>query len=77
MSKEITEKQREDFLHDLVNLCYRHGLSLAHEDTEGGFLIHEYNDNDIKWLLSAIWEDYHAERQKLIDFYKKIEDGSR
>ena len=47
------EKQREDFLHDLVNLCYMHGLSLAHEDIEGGFLIHQYNDKDVNWLLNA------------------------
>ena len=50
----ITDKQCEDFLHDLINLCYQHGLSLAHEDTQGGFLIHDYNEKDTRWLLAAI-----------------------
>ncbi len=41
------------FLDDYENLCYRYGLSLAHEDGMGSFVIEEYDEGNIEWVKSA------------------------
>lgn len=50
------EYQCRDFLKEIGNVCEKHGLSLAHEDIEGRFLIHSYNNDDARWLLNAQWD---------------------
>ena len=44
---------QSDFLNALVKVCMKHDLSLGHEDPHGGFLVHELDEHNIKWLLDA------------------------
>lgn len=52
----IEEKERGDreFLTALTLLCREHGRSISHEDSQGGFLIHDWNQHDEDWLRQMI-----------------------
>lgn len=41
------------FLKEIIELSKKYGLSLAHEDEHGSFIVEKYNEYDIAWLLSA------------------------
>ena len=41
------------FLETIVALERATGLSLAHEDSQGVFIVHEYDDADTDWLMHA------------------------
>lgn len=43
----------KSFLEDIRVICERHGLSIAHEDHQGSFIIEEYSKNNIDWLFEA------------------------
>lgn len=45
------------FLEAVAKLCREHGLSLAHEDEHGAFIIEEYRASSEKWLLDAHQHD--------------------
>jgi len=51
--KTLTEKHK-NFLNDLVAVCKKHNLSLSHEDNQGAFLIDEYKQGNIDWLMAAM-----------------------
>lgn len=52
--KERKSMTRADsFLMEIVEVSKRHGLSLAHEDREGGFIVEPFRQENIKWLLNA------------------------
>ena len=40
----------DPFLEDLIEVMRRHGMSIGHEDTEGGFTLHEFDEDKIQWL---------------------------
>lgn len=41
------------FLDDINAVCRKHGLSISHEDNQGGFIIELYKDDNIEWLNGA------------------------
>ena len=41
------------FLADIIIVCSRHGLSLSHEDGHGAFIVQDYSEKNIEWLLEA------------------------
>lgn len=41
------------FLKEINEVCQKHGLSIAHEDEHGGFIIDEYKQENIDWLFDA------------------------
>jgi hypothetical protein len=41
------------FLEEIVAVCKKHGLSIGHEDTNGGFRIHKYDEAKVRWLREA------------------------
>jgi len=43
----------QGFLNEVVDLCARYGLSIAHEDHHGAFIIEDYDQTNIDWLLEA------------------------
>lgn len=43
----------EAFLEAVKQLCIDHDLSIAHEDYHGAFLIEDYCDDNIEWLMAA------------------------
>ena len=65
----MNNKERiENFMKEYEELCMRHGLSLGHEDYEGGFIIDEYDADDIEWVKAAInGFELREKRQKEIE----------
>lgn len=51
--KQVEDAKIDRFLIELMELCQKHGFSIAHEDTHGGFIIEEYNVNNIDWIGAA------------------------
>lgn len=47
------EEEVEKFLEDIIQVCERHGFSFSHQDSQGAFIIEEFDDNNIKWLKAA------------------------
>lgn len=41
------------FIEEIVAVCEKHGLSIAHEDFHGGFIIEENNASNYDWLRAA------------------------
>jgi hypothetical protein len=42
-----------NFLEEVDKLCERFGLSISHEDCQGGFIIEPYYKANIEWLKQA------------------------
>jgi len=55
-TKEILEEKKESFIKDLIKIYRNHGLSLAHEDHQGAFIVRNLEDDDIEWLKDAFNE---------------------
>ena len=34
-------------------MCIKYGLSISHEDCHGAFVIDDYNEDDMEWLMCA------------------------
>lgn len=43
----------KNFIDDIDLVCKKHNLSISHEDWQGSFLIEEYDEGNIDWLLNA------------------------
>lgn len=41
------------FFEDIEAICRKHGMSIAHQDHEGAFIIEKFNPDNIKWLRAA------------------------
>ena len=65
----MNNKERiENFMKEYEELCVRHGLSLGHEDYEGGFIIDEYDADNIEWVKAAMnGFELREKRQKEIE----------
>ena len=65
----MNNKERiESFMKEYEELCVRHGLSLGHEDYEGGFIIDEYDADNIEWVKAAMnGFELREKRQKEIE----------
>jgi len=50
----MKKQRKEKFIDELIKLCKKHGLSLAHEDSQGSFIIEEYSDENIQWVKEAL-----------------------
>lgn len=48
----------EKFLDEIAVVCEKHGFSIGHEDSQGGFTIEMYQKSNIDWLNDALdWTD--------------------
>ena len=65
----MNNKERiENFMKEYEELCVRHGLSLGHEDYEGGFIIDEYDADNIERVKAAMnGFELREKRQKEIE----------
>ena len=44
------------FLAEVEAVCVRHGLSIGHEDVQGGFLVVPWAEHERAWLADAVEE---------------------
>jgi hypothetical protein len=44
------------FLEEVEAVCQKHGLSIAHEDRQGGFIIEPYDAGNLEWLKAASFD---------------------
>lgn len=51
--KNVENPRVDAFLREIVDVCKRHKMSLAHEDTQGAFIIHGLRELNLEWLLNA------------------------
>lgn len=49
----ISKELKEEFLDELFKVYKRFGVSISHEDQEGGFLLEKFNEKNIK-IMSEI-----------------------
>lgn len=42
-----------EFLEEVIEISKRYGLSISHEDGQGGFQIEKYHDTYSNWLREA------------------------
>lgn len=52
-----SDKEQEEFLIELEQLCKRYSISISHEDGHGSFILTQYNELDMNWIKAAYWED--------------------
>jgi len=50
----LKDEKVDEFLQAIVEVCRKHGYSLSHEDTQGGFIVEKYNEANIEWLMDAV-----------------------
>jgi hypothetical protein len=58
------------FLDDLVEVYLKHGMSLAHEDSQGAFIVDKFTIENVKWLMEA-YDNIHSEDKWLPELIKK------
>lgn len=51
--EEVEIPEIDAFLTEIEEVCKKHGLSIGHEDSEGGFTILEFDQRHIEWLKDA------------------------
>lgn len=67
MSFQCDRFKNEDmrlFLNDIVGVCKKHKLSISHEDGQGGFIIEDFKEVNIQWLLWAFDKTSKKETKK-------------
>ena len=51
-----TNRKVDEFLKDVETSCRTFGLTIAHEDSGGSFVIVPYNEDLATWLQNATWD---------------------
>ena len=52
------EVNSDAFFQEIDDVCEKYGVSISHEDQHGGFIIEEYDKDNIDWLKSAAISHY-------------------
>lgn len=50
---DIENPAIDAFLAEVIEVCKRHGYSIAHEDGHGCFVIENASEPNFKWLMDA------------------------
>ena len=50
---EMEAPRVDRFLTEIASVCRRYGLAISHEDCHGGFIVKEFNEDTLHWLLNA------------------------
>ncbi len=53
-NKYVENEQVDNFLREIASVCKKHRFSISHEDIHGAFVIKEYDETNIDWLLGAL-----------------------
>lgn len=56
MDETVKNQNIDSFLNELEVLCRKYDISIAHEDTQGGFIIQRYKHSNMIWLKAATRE---------------------
>lgn len=51
--KFVERPDIDAFLEEVIAVCKKHGLSIAHEETERSFTVEQYSDKTADWLRIA------------------------
>lgn len=51
--KKVNNEKIKVFLDDIEAVCRKHGLSISHEDYQGGFVIEKFSLKNMTWLKNA------------------------
>lgn len=51
--RENIPKHIMDFYYDLFMLCKKYNITISHEDGQGSFIIEDFNEENIKWIVNA------------------------
>lgn len=73
----MNNKERiKNFMKEYEELCVKHGLSLSHEDCEGGFIIDEYNQENIEWVKAAMngFEMREQKEKEIIEIKERLKN---
>lgn len=67
------EDKIKEFLNEYKELCKKYGMCLSHEDNQGGFIVDEYNDDNIDWVMSAMngWEIRKRKMDEINELVKR------
>lgn len=52
-SDRVENPKIDAFLAEIEQVCKRHRMSIAHEDSHGGFIIEPFDAKNIEWLNEA------------------------
>jgi hypothetical protein len=58
----MTDEKVKAAIEEIISVCRKHGVSIAHEDFHGGFLIEEPDENNYAWLRVATNETNREKR---------------
>ena len=71
-NKEIYAPYKvERFIEQIIKLCKEYDLSLAHEDRHGSFVIEEYKEENIDWLMGACLDIQKTEKSEEVSEEEK------
>lgn len=59
------------FYRELIALYKNYGVSISHEDSQGGFIIENYNEHNVDWILDA---DIKARIPKIPDEFSWLDE---
>ena len=45
------------FIEEILAVCRKHGLSIAHEDSQGAFIVELYSNIAAQWLSDALVDE--------------------
>lgn len=53
LNREQRVPEVDAFLSEIEAVCKKHGMSISHEDSHGGFEVETFDGENIKWLKAA------------------------
>ena len=48
------EEKYSKFIEEYTALCKKNGLTISHEDSQGSFIIEDFDEYDIEWMQNAM-----------------------
>ena len=51
--RDVENEKIDAFLAEVIEVSKKHGLSIGHEDSHGGFLVHKFSQGNADWLMAA------------------------
>ncbi len=60
----VSTPKVDAFMDELEAVCVKHGFSIGHEDTHGGFIVSRFSSRTMKWLRAAALDDSVGEKDR-------------